>query len=91
VPPRAEQDIIAGYLAHTDSKLSAENNRLVALETLSASLLNNLMTGKVKIAGLDLITAPKKVRKRSPLADIFNKWPSDETDEEVRRALEGHD
>jgi WD40 repeat protein len=57
-------------------------------DELFRTLLDQLMTGAKRVADVDFTKPAQKGRKRSALADIFGKWPGDETDEQVRRALE---
>jgi len=49
-----KQRIIADYLSSIDQKIEAEENKKKALEELFKSLLNNLMTGKIRVNNLDL-------------------------------------
>jgi type I restriction enzyme S subunit len=54
IPPREEQRQIATQLGAMDAKLAAEETRRDALDVLFQSLLHHLMTGKVRIPGLEL-------------------------------------
>ena len=90
VPPLNEQRAIADMLSTVQAKVSTEHSRSAALHGLFESLLDNLMTGKQRMVGFDVKGSTEK-RKRSSLADIFGKWPGDETDEQVRKALEEMD
>ena len=49
LPPIDEQKQIAEILSKIDQKIEAEENKKEALEKLFKSLLNNLMTGKIRI------------------------------------------
>jgi len=49
LPPLPEQRAIARVLRTVDKKLQAEEARKQALEALFKSLLNNLMTGKIRV------------------------------------------
>jgi type I restriction enzyme S subunit len=49
VPPRKEQDIIVTILNSIDQKLTAEQFRMEALNTLFTSLLHDLMTAKIRV------------------------------------------
>jgi len=49
LPPLSEQRAIARVLRTVDKKLQAEEARKQALEALFKSLLNNLMTGKIRV------------------------------------------
>lgn len=50
LPPLAEQQAIARTLAAVDRKLAAEEQRKGALEALFTSLLEQLMTGKLRVS-----------------------------------------
>jgi len=54
VPTLDEQWEIANILQAIDKKIAAEENRKRTLEVLFKTLLHNLMTGKVRVKGLDL-------------------------------------
>jgi hypothetical protein len=60
----------------------------LALDALFKTLLHHLMTGVKRVADLQITKPAEKGRKRSPSSDLFGKRPGDETDEQVRRALE---
>ncbi len=49
LPPLHIQQQIAEILKTVDDKIQAEENKKKALENLFKSMLNNLMTGKIKI------------------------------------------
>jgi len=49
LPPLSEQRAIARVLRTVDKKLQAEEARKQALEALFKTLLNNLMTGKIRV------------------------------------------
>ncbi len=49
LPPLPVQLTIAAHLSTLDSKLTAEETRLAALDNLFKSLLQNLMTGKIRV------------------------------------------
>ena len=49
LPPLPEQHEIARILQAVDKKLQAEEARKQALEALFKTLLNNLMTGKIRV------------------------------------------
>jgi type I restriction enzyme S subunit len=49
LPPLSEQREIAAQLSAVDGKLAAEERRREALDALFKSLLNHLMTGKVRL------------------------------------------
>jgi type I restriction enzyme S subunit len=52
LPPLSTQRKIAEILSSIDKKIEAEENKKKALEELFKSLLNNLMTGKLRANGL---------------------------------------
>jgi len=54
LPPLPEQRAIAETLRTVDRKIEAEEARKRALEALFKSLLNHLMTGKIRVKGYDL-------------------------------------
>ncbi len=91
VAPLGDQEQIAALIDCLERKREAEEARALTLGALFISLLENLMTGRVRVSELEWEDKPKKGRKRSPLAEFFGKWPGDETDEQVRRALEEMD
>lgn len=49
IPPIDEQKQIAEILSKVDQKIEAEENKKQALEQLFKTLLNNLMTGKIRL------------------------------------------
>jgi len=49
VPPLSEQERIARFLHVADGKIAAEEQRLAALQALFRSLLQQLMTGQVRV------------------------------------------
>ena len=49
LPPLDEQQKIANILIALDQKIQAEEKKKEALENLFRTLLNNLMTGKVRV------------------------------------------
>jgi len=53
LPPLSEQKKIASILSAIDQKIEAEENKKRALEDLFKSMLNNLMTAKVRISNVD--------------------------------------
>lgn len=53
LPPLAEQREIAEILSIVDRKIEVEERRLNAIVQLFQSLLDHLMTGKVRVAGAD--------------------------------------
>jgi len=54
IPNFSEQRKIADILSSIEQKIEAEENKKKALEELFKSLLNNLMTGKIRVNNLDL-------------------------------------
>lgn len=48
------QQEIANILSNIDNKIEAEENKKKALEELLKTLLNNLMTGKIRVHNLDI-------------------------------------
>ncbi|MFW6124311.1 MAG: restriction endonuclease subunit S [Acidobacteriota bacterium] len=54
LPPISIQKEIANTIFAIDQKIQAEENKKKALEELFKSLLNNLMTGKIRVNNLDL-------------------------------------
>lgn len=50
LPPLDEQRLIAAQLSAVDAKLAVEDKRRAALDALFKSLLQHLMTGKVRLA-----------------------------------------
>lgn len=88
LPPLAEQKQISAALATVDEVIQAEEQRQSALQQVFLSSLQALMTGTLQVAELEVEETPTKRGKRSPIADILGKWPGDETDEQVREALE---
>src|SRR5205823_279244 len=57
LPPREEQDVITRILLRADQKIDMEMRRKQALEVVFASLLHHLMTGKVRVGGLEAALA----------------------------------
>jgi len=49
LPPLPIQKEIADILSAVDAKIEAEENKAKALEKLFQSLLNDLMTGKIRV------------------------------------------
>jgi type I restriction enzyme S subunit len=58
IPPLPLQNQIANILYSIDQKLSAEQSRKEALDTLFATLLHDLMTAKIRVSGTG--PAPEK-------------------------------
>jgi len=54
LPPLAEQNKIAAALSHVDGKIAAEEERKRALEELFKTLLNDLMTAKIRVHDLEV-------------------------------------
>jgi len=54
LPSRPFQQKIANILTSFDKKIEAEENKKKALEVLFETLLNNLMTGKIRVHNLDI-------------------------------------
>jgi len=52
-PPLPEQQEIARMLLAVDNKIDAEENRKAALQALFKTMLHQLMTGKVRVKGLE--------------------------------------
>ena len=53
LPPLDEQKKIANILSTIDQKIEKEENRKKALNELFNSMLNNLMTGKIRVNNLN--------------------------------------
>lgn len=90
LPHLKQQVELADWLASIDRQVKVVRSKQAALDAVSSTLLHELMTGTRRVHEI----APpeqKKKPKRSALADIFGKWPGDETDEQVRKALEEMD
>ncbi len=49
IPTMDDQRLIASLLTSLDHKLAAEESRKQAVDTLFKTLLDNLMTGKVRV------------------------------------------
>lgn len=54
LPPLPEQKVIAQILQTIDHKIQTEQARKGALDDLFKTLLHNLMTGKIRVIGLDI-------------------------------------
>ena len=54
LPPLSEQQKIAEILSAVDEKIEAEENKKKSLEDLFKTLLNNLMTGKIRVNNLEV-------------------------------------
>ena len=54
LPPLPEQKQIADMLSKVDSKIEAEENKAKALDALFKTLLENLMTGKIRVNSLGM-------------------------------------
>jgi type I restriction enzyme S subunit len=54
LPPLDEQGEIAEQLEHLDFKIEAETTQKQAQDALFQSLLHHLMTGKVRVNGIDV-------------------------------------
>jgi type I restriction enzyme S subunit len=54
LPPFDEQQKIAEILSAVDKKIEAEENKKKSLEDLFKTLLNNLMTGKIRVNNLEV-------------------------------------
>jgi type I restriction enzyme S subunit len=54
LPPLTEQEEIAQALNAADLKLDSELRRQQELDAVFKTLLHNLMTGKVRVADVDL-------------------------------------
>lgn len=54
LPPLHEQQEITSIVSAVDRKIEAEENRRQALEELFRTLLNNLMTGRIRVNNLDI-------------------------------------
>jgi type I restriction enzyme S subunit len=51
VPPPAEQDAIVAVIRAADSRRQAEHSRLQKLQLLKQGLVNDLLTGRVRVSG----------------------------------------
>jgi len=54
IPSLPIQQKIAGILSSVDKKIEAEENKKKALDELFKTLLNNLMTGRIRVNNLDI-------------------------------------
>lgn len=54
LPPLEAQKQIAGILSNLDSKIEAEENKKRAREALFKTLLKDLMTGRIRVDGLEV-------------------------------------
>ena len=54
LPPLPVQQKIAEILSAVDKKIEAEENKKKSLEDLFKTLLNNLMTGKIRVNNLEV-------------------------------------
>jgi type I restriction enzyme S subunit len=54
LPPLPIQQKIAEILSAVDEKIEAEENKKKSLEDLFKTLLNNLMTGKIRVNNLEV-------------------------------------
>ena len=53
-PPPACQEEITEILSSVDSKIQQEQNKKKALEELFKSMLNNLMTAKIRVKDIEV-------------------------------------
>jgi type I restriction enzyme S subunit len=60
LPPLEEQRRIAGILNAIDLKIDLHRRKRAALEQLFEALLHNLVTGKIRVADLDLAALTRK-------------------------------
>ncbi len=60
LPPLPEQQKIASILSAIDQKIQAEENKKKALEDLFKTLLNDLMTAKIRVNNLEVDMNDKK-------------------------------
>ncbi len=58
LPPLGEQEEMAGILADIDRKIEVEEGRLAALDGLFRSMLEHLMTGRVRVHELEWEPCP---------------------------------
>lgn len=56
IPPLPEQNVIANMLQKVDNKIQTEINMQKALDDLFNTLLNNLMTAKLRVNHLEVLT-----------------------------------
>jgi len=73
LPPLSEQRAIARVLRTVDKKLQAEEARKQALEALFKSLLNNLMTGKIRVKDVVLLMLEKGKGCHSLMLGVIKK------------------
>ncbi len=61
LPPITEQEHVSQILSAVDQKIKVEENRKRTLEVFFKTLLHNLMTGKLRVADLNLSTVEEMV------------------------------
>lgn len=71
-PPLACQDEIAEILSSVDSKIEQKENKKKALEELFKTMLDNLMTGKVRVNDLDFESIELAGFDKHEIIDLLN-------------------